>query len=79
WLGRAALMRAIVHPVDAAVAQFERIAAGDLSAAVAVASRNEMGKLSAALQRMQAALVTMVSTVRAGAESIDTGVSEIAA
>ncbi|WP_310633668.1 methyl-accepting chemotaxis protein [Paraburkholderia sp.] len=79
WLGRAALIRAIVHPVDAAVAQFERIAAGDLSAAVAIASRNEMGKLSAALQRMQAALVTMVSTVRAGAESIDTGVSEIAA
>jgi methyl-accepting chemotaxis protein I, serine sensor receptor len=75
---RVALMRAIVHPVDAAIAQFQRIAGGDLTAKVAVTSDNEMGKLSAALQRMQEALITMVSTVRDGISSIDTGVSEIA-
>jgi methyl-accepting chemotaxis protein I, serine sensor receptor len=77
-LARVALMRAIVHPVDAAIAQFQRIAGGDLTAKVAVTSQNEMGKLSAALQRMQEALITMVSTVRDGISSIDTGVSEIA-
>jgi methyl-accepting chemotaxis protein I, serine sensor receptor len=77
-LGRAALMRAIVHPVDAAIAQFQRIAGGDLTARVAVTSNNEMGKLSFALQRMQEALIKMVSTVRDGISSIDTGVSEIA-
>ncbi|QBR03553.1 methyl-accepting chemotaxis protein [Paraburkholderia pallida] len=78
WLARVALIRAIVHPVSAAVEQCERIASGDLGAAVALASRNEMGRLSAALQRMQTALINMVGTVRDGAQSIDTGVSEIA-
>jgi len=78
WLGRVALMRAIVHPVSAAVEQCERIASGHLGAAVAITTRNEMGKLAAALQRMQSALIDMVGTVRDGAQSIDTGVSEIA-
>ncbi|WP_118182966.1 methyl-accepting chemotaxis protein [Paraburkholderia phosphatilytica] len=77
WLGRVALMRAIVHPVDAAIAQFQRIAGGDLTAKVVVESDNEMGKLSAALQKMQDALIRTVNTVREGTESIDTGVSEI--
>jgi methyl-accepting chemotaxis protein I, serine sensor receptor len=79
WIGRVALMRAIVHPVDAAIAQFQRIAAGDLSGTVAATSNNEMGRLQAALRQMQDALIKMVSTVREGAESIDRGVSEIAA
>ncbi|WP_133646599.1 methyl-accepting chemotaxis protein [Paraburkholderia flava] len=78
WLARAGLMRAIVHPVDAAILQFQRIAGGDLTERVVVRSNNEMGKLSAALQKMQASLITTVSAVRDGTESIDTGVSEIA-
>ncbi|WP_322101546.1 methyl-accepting chemotaxis protein [Paraburkholderia sp. J41] len=78
WLARVALMRAIVHPVNAAIAQFQRIAAGDLSGAAAATSNNEMGRLQAALGQMQASLITMVSSVRQGAESIDRGVSEIA-
>jgi len=78
WIARAALMRAIVHPVDTAVAQFQRIANGDLTTPVVSTSGNEMGQLLAGLQRMQEALITMVSTVRDGVASIDTGVSEIA-
>ncbi|MGV2290530.1 methyl-accepting chemotaxis protein [Trinickia sp. YCB016] len=78
WLGRAMLVRAIVHPVDAAIAQFQRIAHGDLTGRVEVASDNEMGRLAAGLQTMQASLVATVSTVRSSADSIDTGVSEIA-
>ncbi|WP_206995231.1 methyl-accepting chemotaxis protein [Trinickia mobilis] len=78
WLGRATLVRAIVHPVDAAIAQFQRIAHGDLTGRVEVVSDNEMGRLAAALQKMQASLVATVSTVRSSTESIDTGVSEIA-
>jgi len=79
WIGRAALMRAIVHPVDAAIAQFQRIAAGDLSGTVQTTSNNEMGRLQAALRQMQDALIKTVSSVREGALSIDKGVSEIAA
>ena len=78
WLGRAGLMRAIVLPVDAAITQFQRIANGDLTARALVTSDNEMGKLSAALQTMQNALIRTVGAVREGTESIDTGVSEIA-
>ncbi|TKC92525.1 HAMP domain-containing protein [Trinickia terrae] len=79
WFARVTLVRAIVHPVDASIAQFERIAHGDLTGRVEVESDNEMGRLAAALQKMQASLVATVGTVRSSADSIDTGVSEIAA
>jgi methyl-accepting chemotaxis protein I, serine sensor receptor len=79
WLARVALMRAIVHPVDATIEQFERIARGDLTGRIAAASDNEVGKLAAALRSMQDALIRTVDTVRHGTQAIDTGVSEIAA
>ncbi|QOT75599.1 methyl-accepting chemotaxis protein [Cupriavidus basilensis] len=79
WAGRAALMRAIVDPVNAAIARFNRIAAGDLTGEVVATSDNEMGRLSAALQQMQASLIGTVGTVRSGTESINVGVREIAA
>ncbi|MBB1635702.1 methyl-accepting chemotaxis protein [Cupriavidus sp. UME77] len=79
WAGRAALMRAIVDPVNAAIARFNRIAAGDLTGEVVAAGDNEMGKLSAALQQMQASLIGTVGTVRSGTESINVGVREISA
>jgi len=78
WLARVALMHAIVHPVDAAVEQFQRISSGDLTRPITVTSQNEMGTLLSGLQRMQESLITMVGTVRDGVASIDTGVSEIA-
>ncbi|MGF6570447.1 methyl-accepting chemotaxis protein-1 (serine sensor receptor) [Paraburkholderia sp. GAS333] len=79
WIGRAVLMRAIVSPVDATIAQFQRIANGDLTSQITVTSNNEMGRLAAALRTMQESLIATVSAVRQGTESIDTGVSEIAA
>ncbi|CAD6542311.1 methyl-accepting chemotaxis protein [Paraburkholderia metrosideri] len=79
WIGRAVLMRAIVSPVDATIAQFQRIANGDLTSQITVSSSNEMGRLAAALRTMQDSLIATVSAVRQGTESIDTGVSEIAA
>jgi methyl-accepting chemotaxis protein len=78
WLARVVLMRAIVHPVNATIAQFERIARGDLSSRIESVSDNEIGKLTAALAQMQEALTLTVDTVRRGAQAIDTGVSEIA-
>ena len=78
WMARAVLVRAIVDPVNAAVAHFDRIAAGDLTGKIPSTGKNEMGRLSAALRKMQDALIGMVRTVRDGAESINTGVNEIA-
>ncbi|MGF6531142.1 MULTISPECIES: methyl-accepting chemotaxis protein [Paraburkholderia] len=79
WLARVVLVRAIVHPVDATIGQFQRIAEGDLTGRIEVISDNEMGKLAAALRKMQDSLISTVNIVRQGTESIDTGVSEIAA
>jgi len=78
-LGRAVLVRAIVSPVDATIAQFQRIANGDLTGQIVVTSSNEMGRLAAALRKMQESLIATVNSVRQGTESIDSGVSEIAA
>uniref|UniRef100_E1T6L1 Methyl-accepting chemotaxis sensory transducer n=1 Tax=Burkholderia sp. (strain CCGE1003) TaxID=640512 RepID=E1T6L1_BURSG len=78
-IGRAVLVRAIVSPVDATIAQFQRIANGDLTGRIVVTSNNEMGRLAAALRKMQESLIATVSSVRQGTESIDSGVSEIAA
>ena len=79
WLARVVLVRAIVYPVDATIGQFQRIAEGDLTGHIEVISDNEMGKLAAALRKMQDSLISTVNIVRQGTESIDTGVSEIAA
>jgi len=73
------LVRAIVRPVDAAVAHFERIASGDLGAHIAADSTNEMGRLMRALAKMQASLIATVRDVRGGVDTIHTGVAEIAA
>ncbi|ACC69538.1 methyl-accepting chemotaxis protein [Paraburkholderia phymatum] len=79
WIGRLIMVRAIVHPVDATIEQFQRIANGDLTGRIDIHGDNEMGRLAAALRKMQESLIATVSTVRHGTDSIDTGVSEIAA
>ena len=78
WLARTMLTRAIVDPVDSMIHQFERIAEGDLTTHLAKTGDNELGKLAAALERMQSALIKTVDAVREGADAIDTGASEIA-
>ncbi|MEM5434826.1 methyl-accepting chemotaxis protein [Paraburkholderia diazotrophica] len=79
WIGRVVMVRAIVHPVDATIEQFQRIAHGDLTGRIESTGDNEMGRLAAALRRMQESLIATVNTVRHSTDSIDTGVSEIAA
>ena len=79
FFARFVLVRSIVSPVDATIAQFQRIANGDLSGRVELLGDNEMGRLAAALRKMQESLIATVNAVRQGTESIDTGVSEIAA
>jgi methyl-accepting chemotaxis protein len=73
------LLRAIVGPLDAALAQFDRIAGGDLTQAVRVDRQDEMGRLLQGLARMQSALTETVRRVRHGSESIGAATKQIAA
>jgi methyl-accepting chemotaxis protein len=76
---RVALSAALIKPVNATVQHFERMAAGDLSVAIKVRSRNEMGQLLGALMRMRDGLVETVGKVRGSTSAITQGANEIAA
>jgi len=73
------LLRAIVGPLNAALAQFDRIAAGDLTERVRIDRHDEMGRLLEGLARMQTALTDTVRRVRTGSESIGAATKQIAA
>lgn len=75
---RFALMASIVRPIDQVIRHFERIAAGDLTSAIDKLRANEMGRLMAALARMQAGLAAAVGQVRHGTAAITHGAREIA-
>jgi methyl-accepting chemotaxis protein I, serine sensor receptor len=75
---RLALRGMIVQPLNEAIACFERIATGDLTQSVDTLSRNEMGRLFAAIRKMQDGVAALVKAVHGSTESIDTGAREIA-
>ncbi len=75
---RMALMRAIIRPVEHAIAQFRLIAGGDLSREIRNERNNEMGALLGALSQMQDGLRRTVVTVRSSTDVIHTGAQEIA-
>ncbi|WP_206955820.1 methyl-accepting chemotaxis protein [Trinickia acidisoli] len=79
FVARALLTRALIEPIDRAIAHFGRIAGGDLTGSIAQNSSNEMGQLLGALRQMRDALAATVSAVRGGAGEIADGVKEIAA
>ena len=74
WL----LVRSVTRAIDEAVKVAETVADGDLRSHIVVRSRDETGRLLAALQRMNANLVGIVGDVRGASESIATGSSQIA-
>ncbi|AIV83479.1 methyl-accepting chemotaxis protein [Burkholderia pseudomallei] len=74
---RFALRGLIVQPLNVAIAQFERIAAGDLTRATRIAGNNEIGRLFQGIGRMQTAVGDMVKAVHRGAEAVDLGAREI--
>jgi len=73
------LRRRISRPLDAALAQFDAIATGDLRRNVTVTSNDEMGQLLRGLATMQSSLIDTVRTVRGGSESIASATKQIAA
>jgi methyl-accepting chemotaxis protein-1 (serine sensor receptor) len=72
------LRRAIAVPLDTAVGQFAGIAAGDLSAHIAIHTDDEMGRLLSGLKDMQSQLAQTIHRVRLGAGSIASGSRQIA-
>lgn len=74
-----AIIRSITRPLTLAVQVANRVAGGDLSAPISVKSRDEMGLLLGALERMQQSLATTVTTVRSNAQGVAAASAQIAA
>jgi len=73
------LVRAIVRPIERAVAIAGAVAQGDLTQTIEVTSNDETGRLLQALKDMNGSLVRIVSQVRTGTDNIATASSQIAA
>jgi methyl-accepting chemotaxis protein len=74
WL----LAMSIVKPLARANEVAQRVAEGDLGADIPLHGKDEVAQLLTTLKRMQSSLVSVVSRVRQGAESVSTASSEIA-
>lgn len=72
------LARGITRPLGAAVAITERVAEGDLTGTIEAGSKDETGRLLAALKRMQASLYEVASSIRDGARIVSGASEEIA-
>lgn len=72
------LIRAIVEPLNEAIAVANAVASGDLTSRIEAKSNNETGKLLQALKQMNDNLVDLVGKVRVGTDSIFTASGEIA-
>ncbi len=70
--------RSIAHPTQAASRLTQAISEGDLTQPVAARSKDELGLLLAALEKMRLSLTREVRTIRHAAESVAVASSEIA-
>jgi len=70
--------RSIVKPLQYAVKAAEAVAAGDLTTAIEVRTKDEMGQLMRAFKHMNDSLNGIVAEVRRGTDSITTASGEIA-
>ncbi|WP_034298955.1 methyl-accepting chemotaxis protein [Herbaspirillum sp. RV1423] len=72
------LFKAISTPLNSAIGLMDRIADGELTGDIAVTSRDEFAKLLAALGKMKANLVGIVSGVKASSDAISQATNDIA-
>ncbi len=70
--------RSITAPLVEAVGVARRVADGDLTSVIEVASNDETGQMMDALRFMNSSLIKIVAEVRSGTESIASASSEIA-
>jgi methyl-accepting chemotaxis protein len=72
------LVRSITVPLTFALTVADRVAVGDLSGEVETKSRDEIGQILRALDRMQNSLAQVVFNVRKSAESVATACAQLA-
>ena len=70
--------RSITRPLNEAVGLAEKVASGDLTGNIVVTSKDETGQLLQALKNMNESLVSIVSQVRTGTDTIATASIQIA-
>jgi methyl-accepting chemotaxis protein len=73
------MTRLIVAPLRSVIRVAQQIAAGDLSATVEVARRDEIGQLMQAMQQMGAGLSSIVSGLQAGIEQLASSAQSLSA
>jgi methyl-accepting chemotaxis protein-1 (serine sensor receptor) len=71
--------RAVLKPMQDAVGFAGRIAGGDLTNRIEVASQDEAGQLLRSLEKMQASLATVVAQVRGSADAVASASAQVAA
>ncbi|HEX7651060.1 MAG TPA: methyl-accepting chemotaxis protein [Noviherbaspirillum sp.] len=71
--------RSIVKPIRSAVTYARSVATGDLTQHVENSSKDETGELMRSLQEMNDSLLTIVTDVRTGTQTISTATVEISA
>ncbi len=71
--------RSITRPVAQVVELAERVARGDLRESVEVTSRDEVGRLQAAMREMTHKLAQLIGEVRGGAEALTGAASQVSA
>lgn len=72
------LIRAVIGPLNEAIAVANAVASGDLTSRIEAKSTNETGRLLQALKQMNDNLVDLVGKVRLSTDSISTASGEIA-
>ncbi|NYE58852.1 methyl-accepting chemotaxis protein [Duganella sp. 1224] len=73
------LLRAVMNPLDQALALFHAMAGGNLANHIEHGRKDEMGEMMEGLGAMQERLASTVRSVREGSDAIATASSEIAA
>jgi len=71
--------KSITVPIQQAVAQAERIAAGDLTKEILVTNRSETGKLQQAMQEMSSRLSGIIRDVREGSGAVASAAQQVSA
>jgi methyl-accepting chemotaxis protein len=71
--------RSITGPIQQAVEQAERIAAGDLTKEITVTNRSETGQLQLAMQEMSSRLSSIIRDVREGSAAVASAAQQVSA
>ncbi len=77
-LAAISVTKSITAPIQQAVEQAERIAAGDLTKEIRVTNRSETGQLQQAMQAMSSKLSGIIKDVREGSVAVASAAQEVA-